>query len=155
MRSLVCLVLLIIILFSGACGAIDLGKWRPIERPPDQAYYLLKDAFLTASSAHNPRETFDHNLNDAVNLYFIPKDEKPSYVAESIWYDPADQEYRTIRTTYDKALEAKKGIERTGSSTTRVHSMPNKELYDHKPATWKVALYLDKRLVRRLTFLVK
>jgi hypothetical protein len=109
---------------------------------------------LTASSAHSPREIFDHNLNDAVHLYFIHKDEKPSYVTESIWYDPADQEYRTIRTTYDKALEAKKGIERAGSSTTRVHSMPSKELYEHKPGTWKAAL-LDKRLVRSLTFLVK
>jgi hypothetical protein len=154
-KALVCLALLVPILLSGGCDAVNLGKWRPIERPSDQAYYLLKDAFLTASSAYNPRESFDHNLNDSVRLYFIPKDEKPSYVAESIWYDPAGREYRTIRTTYDKATEQKKGNERVRSGTPRVHSMSTKELYEHKPGTWKVELYLDKQLARRLTFLVK
>ena len=41
------------------------------------------------------------------------------------------------------------------SSTPRIHTVPTKELYDHKPGMWKVSLYLDKQLVRRLTFLVK
>jgi len=155
-RAFIGPVVLVAILFLAGCGAINVGKWRGIERAgPDEAYYLLKDIFTTASSAYNPRETFDHNLNDSVNLIFIPKDEKPTYVAESIWYDPAGQEYRTIRTTYNKSTEQKKGGERGRSSTPRIHSMPTKELYEHKPGIWKVALYLDKQLARRLTFFVR
>jgi hypothetical protein len=149
-------VLVIIILFSGGCGAINLGKWRGIERTdPDEAYYLVKDVYLTATSAFNRKEIFDHNLNESVHLYFVPKDEKSSYVTESVWQDPGGQEYRTIRATYDKASEEKRGIERTAKSTPRIHTMPTKELYAHKPGMWKVSLYLEKQLVRRLTFLVK
>ena len=149
-------VVLVIILFSGGCGAINVGKWRGIERTdPDEAYYLVKDVFLTATSAFSPKEIFDHNLNESVHLYFIPKDEKPTYVVESVWQGPDGQEYRTIRTTYDKVREEKKGIERTSKSTPRIHSMPTKELYAHKPGMWKVSLYIEKQLVRRLTFLVK
>lgn len=151
-----CTVALIIILFSGGCGAINVGKWRGIERTdPDEAFYRVNDVFLTASSASSPRETFDHNLNEAVHLYFTPKDEKPTYVTESVWQDPDGQEYRTIRETYDKVREQKKGIERTNKSTPRIHTMPTKELYAHKPGMWKVSLYIEKQLVRRLSFLVK
>jgi hypothetical protein len=149
-------VLLIVVLFSGGCGAVNVGKWRGIERAaPDEAYYLVNDVFLTASSAYSRREVFDHNLNDSVHLYFTPRDEKPTYVTKSVWQDPDGQEYRTIRATYDKAREQKRGIERTKKSTPRVHTMPTKELYAHKPGMWKVSLYIDGQLVRRLTFLVK
>jgi hypothetical protein len=150
------MVVLVIILFSGGCGAINVGKWRGIERAaPDEAFYLVNDVFLTASSSFSRREIFDHNLNEAVHLYFTPKDEKPTYTVESVWEDPNGQEFRTIRTTYDKAREQKQGIEREKKSTPRIHTVPTKELYAHKPGMWKVSLYLDKQLVRRLTFLVK
>ena len=85
-------VLVIIILFSGGCGAINLGKWRGIERTgPDEAYYLVNDVFLTASSAVSQKEIFDHNLNESVNLHFTPRDEKNTYIAESVWQDPDGQ----------------------------------------------------------------
>ncbi len=144
-----------IVIFTGGCGAVSVGKWRGIERAaPDEAYYLVNDVFLTASSVSSPREIFDHNLNESVHLYFVPKDEKPTYVAESVWQDPDGQEYRTIRRTYDKAREQKQGEERR-RSTPRIHTISTKELYEHKPGTWKVSLYLEKQLVRRLNFLVK
>ena len=147
---------LIIVLISGGCGAINVGKWRGIERAaPDEAYYKVNDVFLTASSAYSRREIFDHNLNDSVHLYFTPKDEKSNYVTESVWQDPDGQEYRTIRMTYSKNREQRKGIERTKKSTPRIHTMPTKELYAHKPGMWKVSLYIDGQLVRRLEFLVK
>ncbi len=151
-----CAVVLIISLFSGGCGAINVGKWRGIERAaPDEAYYMVNDVFLTATSASSRREIFDHNLNESVHLYFTPKNEKPTYLAESVWQDPDGQEYRTIRRTYDKVREQSKGIERTSKSTARIHTMSTKELYNHKPGMWKVSLYIDKQLVRRLSFLVK
>jgi hypothetical protein len=149
-------VVLTVILFSSGCGAINVGKWRGIERAaPDEAYYLVNDIFLTASSAYNRREIFDHNLNESVHLFFTPKNEKPTYVTKSVWQDPNGQEYRTIRMTYDRVREQREGIERTKKSTPRVHTMPTKELYAHKPGLWKVSLYIEKQLVRRLTFLVK
>jgi hypothetical protein len=155
MRRL-CMVLFTITLFLGGCGAISVGKWRGIERAaPDEAYYLVNDLFLTASSAFNPREVFDHNLNEAVHLYFTARDEKPTYVVKSVWQDPDGQEFRTIRTTYDKAREEKKGDQRTRKPTPRIHSVATKELYAHKPGMWKVSLYIEDQLVRRLTFLVK
>ena len=155
--NFLCMVVIIILMFTGGCGAINIGKWRGIERtPPDEAYYLVSDVFLTASSASSPREIFDHNLNESVHLYFVPKDEKPTYVAESVWQDPDGQEYRTIRTTYDKAREERQGIDRKQRvSTPRIHTLSTKELYEHKPGVWKVALYLEKQLVRRLSFLVR
>ncbi len=152
-----CMVAIIILMFTGGCGAISVGKWRGIERAgPDEAYYLVNDIFLTASSASSPREIFDHNLNESVHLFFLPKDEKPTYVAESVWQDPEGQEFRTIRTTYDKAREEKQGIDRKPrGSNPRIHTVSTKELYEHKPGMWKVALYIEKQLVRRLNFLVK
>jgi len=155
--NFLCIVVIIIFMFTSGCGAINIGKWRGIERTaPDEAYYLVNDVFLTASSASSPREIFDHNLNESVHLFFLPKDEKPTYVAESVWLDPDGQEYRTIRATYDKAREEKQGIDRKPrGSNPRIHTIPTKELYEHKPGMWKVALYLEKQLVRRLSFLVK
>jgi hypothetical protein len=94
-------------------------------------------------------------LADTVNLYFIPKNEKNVYKAESVWFDPMGQEYRTIRQTYDLQQETKKGDDRQKGGSTRVHTMTTRELYNHKPGLWKVALYLDDQLVRRLSFTVR
>ena len=91
-------------------------------------------------------------MNETVNLVFIPKLEKNTYTAESIWYDPNGEEFRKIRTTYDAQSESKKGEDRQASGSTRVHTMPTKELFEHKPGLWKVALYIENDLVRRLTF---
>ena len=72
--NFLCMVAIIILMFTGGCGAINVGKWRGIERTaPDEAYYLVNDVFLTASSASSPREIFDHNLNESVHLYFSPQ----------------------------------------------------------------------------------
>jgi hypothetical protein len=107
---------------------------------------------LSAGSAYNPRDTFDHNLNEMVNLYFVPRTEPNTYVAQTIWYDPNGDEFRTIRTTYDLQTESKKGEARRKSGTTRVHTVSTKELFEHRPGIWKVQLYIGKDLVRRLTF---
>jgi hypothetical protein len=150
------LVLASTLLLLGGCGMFNLGKWKGIETSAaDEKYYLVKDIFLTAGSAYNRRETFDHNMNESVNLFFTPKMEPNTYTTESIWYDPNGAEYRTIRATYDAQKESKKGNDRSNTPTTRVHSMPTKELYDHKPGLWKVALYIEKDLVRRLTFSIR
>jgi hypothetical protein len=146
----------LIILFLAGCGAFNMGKWKGLERTAsDERFYLVKEAFLTGGSAYARKETFDHNMNESVNLFFIPKNEKNHYVAETRWFDPAGQEYRTIRQTYDVQQEHKTGGERRKEGTTRVHSMSTKELVNHKPGAWKVALYLDGALVRRLDFIVR
>ncbi len=143
------------LLFTG-CGMFNLGRWKGIETAAaDEKYYLVKDMFLTAGSAYAPKEAFDHNMNESINLFFIPKSEPNTYVAESIWYDPNGQEFRKIRKTYDLQQETRRGDERKSTGTTRVQTISTKELYDHKPGLWKVALFLDNRLVRRLTFSVR
>jgi hypothetical protein len=143
----------IILFLLTSCGMFNLGKWKGIEKTAaDEKYYLVKDAFLSAGSTYNRRDNFDHNLNESVNLYFIPATEPNTYVAESIWYDPNGEEFKTIRKTYDVQAETKKGDERQKSGTTRVHTVATKELFDHKPGVWKVVLYLGNDLVRRLTF---
>lgn len=153
---LVCMVLVAVIPTLAGCGAINPGKWKGIERTSnDENFYLVKDIFLTSGSSANPRETFDHKMHETVNLFFHPKDEKNSYVAESRWQDPLGIEYRAIRTTYDKQEETKRGVERPKGGATRIHSIPTAELYAHKPGMWKVALYLDGKLVRRLSFAVR
>jgi hypothetical protein len=155
LRGIVLALLVVQVLLTG-CTWLNLGKWRGIESvPADEHYYLLKDVFLTASSAFNPKEVFDHNMNETVNLMFSPKNEKNSYVAESIWYDPSGNEYKTIRITYDKKREQREGVERTGSSTSRIHTMPTRDLFNHKPGMWKVALKLDGELARRLNFTIR
>ncbi|MBI5248058.1 MAG: hypothetical protein HY912_01065 [Desulfomonile tiedjei] len=136
--------------------AINPGKWKGVEfAGAGEQYYLVKDIFLTAGSAAHPKDSFDHTMNDTVNLVFIPKNEKNEYTAETRWYDPNDQEYRTIRTTYDAKAEGREGMERKKGGSTRVHSMPTRELVNHKPGMWKVALYLDDKLARRMTFSVR
>jgi hypothetical protein len=147
------LALTITLFLLTSCGMFNLGKWKGIEKTSaDEKYYLVKDVFLSAGSAYNRRDNFDHNMSESVNLYFIPKMEPNTYVAESIWYDPDGEEFKTIRRTYDLQSETKKGDERQKSGTTRVHTVSTKELFDHKPGVWKVALYIGKDLVRRLTF---
>jgi hypothetical protein len=151
-----CIPALTLVAVLAGCGAINVGKWKGIEKTAsDENFYLVKDIFLTGGSAFSPRETFDHNMHDTVSLFFMPKDEKNTYVAESRWQDPMGLEFRTIRTTYDKQEEGKKGIERPKGGATRVHTIPTSELYNHKPGQWKVALYLDGKLVRRLSFTVR
>ncbi len=151
--------ILIMGLLSSGCGTLDsalgLGKFKGIERTPsDEAFYLLKEFRLTAGSP-TPKENFDHATNETVNLVFAVNNEKGVYVTESRWYDPNDEEYRIKRVTYDRTEEGKKGIERPKGGATRVHTMSTKELYDHKPGLWKVALYIDGQLARRQTFFVR
>lgn len=151
------LALLLLALALSGCGAVNLGKWKGFESTSsDEQYYLLKDVFLTGGSSVAHRDAFDHNLHEVVNLYFTPRNEKNTYVAESKWVDPNGLEFRTIRTTHDKKKEGKTGEERsTTGSTTRVHTMPTAELFNHKPGIWKVSLYLDGKLARRLTFTLR
>jgi len=144
------------LLLLAGCGMFNLGKWKGIENAgADEKYYLVKDAFLTGGSAYNRRETFDHNMHESVNLFFTPKMEPNTYITESIWYDPNGAEFRKIRMTYDRQKESKKGDERQASGSTRVHTVATKELYDHKPGLWKVELFLEKDLVRRLPFSIR
>jgi hypothetical protein len=138
------------------CGAINLGKWKGIETAgKDEEYYLLKTVSLTSGASHSPKEAFDHTMHDSVNLFFVPRNEPNTYTAESIWYDPSGIEYRTIRQTYDRQRESKKGDEREATGTTRVQSIPVADLYKHKKGLWSVALYLDGKLARRLSFSVR
>lgn len=150
------LVLASTLFLIASCGMFNLGKWKGIEKAAaDEKYYLVKDAFLTAGSAYNRKETFDHNMNESVNLIFTPKMEPNTYTVESIWYDPNGEEFRKIRKTYDAQKETSKGDDRQASGSTRVHTMSTKELYDHKPGLWKVELYIEKDLVRRLPFSIR
>jgi hypothetical protein len=144
------------LLWLAGCGAINVGKWKGIERAGSgEEYYLAKDIYLTAGSAFHQRNAFDHNMHESINLFFVPRHETNTYILESIWYDPTGQEFRTIRTSYDKQRETSKGEERAESGTPRHHSMPTKDLFKHKPGSWKVAMYLDGKLVRKLDFTVR
>jgi hypothetical protein len=151
----VCAFMILLALLSGF-DIINPGKPLWIAKTaPDEKYYLAKDVYLTAGSAYSRKESFDHAMNDNVNLCFIPNNERNHYAAESTWYDPKGQEYRTIRQTYDLADEARKDYDRPKGGSTRVHSMTTKELADHKPGMWKVTLRIDNELVRRLEFFVR
>jgi len=141
---------------GAGCGIINPGKWKGIERTArDEKYYLVKDVYLTAGSAYTSKDVFDHNMNEAINLFFTSVNEKNHYVTETIWTDPADQEYRKIRMTHDIQAEGKKDMQRQRAGTPRVHSISTRELFDHKPGLWKVSLYIDGELARRLTFTVR
>ena len=113
---------------------------------------LLKEFHLSAASLQTRKRNFDHHTDETVNLVFVPR--KSVHIAESRWYNPNDREFRIIRHVYDRAKEPKKAIERPKGGATRVHYIPTKELYDHKPGLWKVALYIDNQLAGRQTFLV-
>jgi hypothetical protein len=137
-------------------GVIDLGKFTPIVKTDsDEHFYLVKEAYLTSGSPAAARTSFDHTMYEVVKLCFVPKDEKNVYVAESRWLDPMGIEYRTIRHSYDRQEEGKQGIERPKGGTTRILAMPTAELFAHKPGMWKVELYLDGKLARRLTFSIQ
>jgi len=115
MRSVLWACVFIVGIFSTGCsslgGALGLGKYRGIERTAsDEAFYLVKEIHLSSGSIQTPKENFDHATNETVNLVFIPKNERPVYVTKSVWYDPNDQEFRTIRATYDRSEETKKAI---------------------------------------------
>jgi len=142
--------------FAYGCGVINPGKWKGIEfAGSGEQYYLLKDIFLTAGSSAHPKDHFDHTMDDAVNLVFIPKNETNEYTTESRWYDPNDQEYRKMRQHYSVRAEGREGFERKKGGTPRVHTMSAKELADHKTGIWKVALYLDGKLARKMSFSVR
>jgi len=145
------------ILFLVGCGMINPGKWKGIETTSrDESYYLLKEVFLTGDSVALPRDSFDHKMHETINLFFKPRSEKNTYVARSVWEDPNHQEYRVIRATYDKQQEGKVGMERNQKTgTTRIHTVETADLFRHKPGVWKVSLYLDDVLARRLTFTVR
>lgn len=151
----ICMIVYAVILMSG-CGVINPGKWKGIETTSkDEQYYLVKDVFLTPGSSAVAKDSFDHNVHETVNLFFVPRNETNKYTAESIWYDPSEQEFRTIRQTYDSQTEGKKGVERQKTGTTRIHTIPTAELYNHKPGLWKVELFLDGKLARRMSFSVR
>ncbi|MBI5569217.1 MAG: hypothetical protein HY914_04655 [Desulfomonile tiedjei] len=143
--------------FLVGCGALNLGKFKGLEvSGRDESYFLLKEVFLTGGSAALPRDSFDHKMHETVNLIFKPRSEKNTYVAKTVWEDPNHQEFRTIRATYDKQQEGKEGIDRgQKQATTRVHTVETAELFQHKPGIWKVSVYLDDVLARRLTFTVR
>jgi hypothetical protein len=148
----------IVLLFMvQGCTALNAGKWLGLLKTgKDEKFFLVKDAFLTSGSAYNQKDSFDHSMNEAINLFFTPRQEKNNYIAESIWTDPNGIEYRTIRSTYDIQVEQKK---ETGMSPRagkqRVHTISTKELFNHKPGMWKVTLFIDGELARRLTFTVQ
>lgn len=146
-----------IFLLAGGCGVLGLGKVKWIEKTaPDEHHWLVKDVFLTAGSAYLAKEHFDHKMNDSVNFFFTPANEKNHYVAKTVWFDPNGTEYRTIRTTYDLQQEGKTEVSpRKKGGTPRMHSMTTKELFTHKPGQWKVALYIDDELARKLTFSIR
>jgi hypothetical protein len=153
------IVLCCTLLFSG-CGALGLGRVKGIEKTaPDEKYYILKEVYLSSGSANYSKSAFDHSLNPVINLCFTVRNEKNRYIAESRWIDPMGEEYRTIRTTHDIQQEGKRNIDRRnealGGGTPRVHSISTQELYNHKPGMWKVVLYIDGQLARRLEFAVR
>ncbi len=150
--GIVCVTLCLV----AGCGVVNLGKWKGIEFPGrGEKFYLAKEVFLTPGSAYGPKESFDHAMNESINLFVIPRNEKNHYILTSIWYDPSGVEFRKIRTTHDLNEEGKKDIQRTKGGTTRIHSLPTKMLADHKVGMWNVAVYLDDELVRKLNFYVR
>ena len=148
------IVLICMVLLSG-CGMINLGKFKGIEwTGKDEKYYKAKEIILSSGSMGKPREEFDHTMQEAVVLTFIPAREPNKYVSKTVWIDPSNVEFRTVRQTHDVQVEAKEAFERDRKGTPRVHSMPTKELFQHKPGLWTVELYIDDELVRRRTFSV-
>ncbi|MFH0825754.1 MAG: hypothetical protein V2B18_23615 [Pseudomonadota bacterium] len=150
-KPALCLVLPFIV----ACGIINPGKFKGIEKTSrDESYYMLKNILITAGSMAYPKDHFDHTIHQNVDIMFVPAGEKNHYVSKTVWYDPDRQEYRTIRQTHDIQMENKDGSERPKGGTTRVHSLAVGELFKHKPGLWTVEVYLDDTLARRLTFTV-
>jgi hypothetical protein len=155
LRSMLLVACLIGLVLSG-CGVINPGKFKWIERTDkDEKYYLVKSAILTAGSVALPREHFDHAMQNSVNLIFKPAQERNYYVSKTVWYDPEGNEFRTIRQTHSKKTEGDKGVRHPKGPVTRVYTMPLYDLWKHKPGLWKVELFIDDQLARRLTFTVR
>jgi hypothetical protein len=155
-QPLVYVLIIVLSLAMAGCGAFNLGKLQLLVRTPsDEHFWLVKDIYLTPGSAYDRTNTFDHAMDDSVNLVFIPRNERNHYIAKSKWIDPSGQEYRVMRTTYDVQQENKTGQKRNKKGTTRVHHMSTAELAKHEPGLWKVSLYLDDELVRTLAFTVR
>lgn len=150
------LIVILIVLAMAGCGIINPGKFLGIERTDsDEKYYLIKRLSLTAGSTAHPRTFFDHTMQDAVYVVFIPSNETNRYVTKSVWYDPAGNEFRTVRQTHDRQVESAKGIDRPQGGSNIIHMMPLEELWKHKPGLWKVEIYIDNQLARRLSFTVR
>ena len=155
LRAMLHVACLVGLVLSG-CGVINPGKVKWIEHTDkDEKYYLVKSAILTAGSAALPRDHFDHAMQNSVNLIFTPAMDRNIYVSKTIWYDPDGNEFRTIRQTHSKKAEGDKGIEPKKGGTPRIHTMPLYDLWKHKPGLWKVELYIDDQLARRLSFSVR
>ncbi len=140
------------------CQALGLGDFLWIKRPTkEENFWLVEKVCVSPSSSYMEKKAFDHNLNPVVNVLFTPKNEKNHYIAETMWTDSLGEEFRTIRTTHDLQLEGKKSIDRRNifQGTPRIHTMPTKTLYEHKPGLWKVKLYLDQKLAQILEFSVR
>jgi hypothetical protein len=148
--------LALVVLLVAGCGAFSFGKLKWIEKTDsDEKFYLLKQAYLSGGSPQ-PRTSFDHTILDTVYLIFVPANEKGHYVTKSVWYDPSGAEFRTIRETHDRQEETSRGEERNEKKgTTRMHSISLLDLYHHMPGRWKVKLYIDSDLARKLDFSVR
>jgi len=135
------------------CQALGLGQFKGIERTgSDENYWMLTKIALTAGSTAHARANFDHTMQDVVNVIFVPANEKNNYVSKTVWFDPSGQEFRTLQQTHVLREEQDKAHDRPKGGAQRVHSMPLKALYQHKPGLWKVEVYIDDKLARRLTF---
>lgn len=146
----------LIFLHVVSCGAFNLGKWKGIEwTSKAESHWLLKNVFLTGGSAYNPRDTFDHSLQDTVNLVFVPSNEKPHYISRSVWTDPSGEEFRVIRQTHDKNEESQRMEERNEKGTTRIHSVSTHDLFSRGVGKWTVEVYIDDVLARKLTFTLR
>jgi hypothetical protein len=154
-RAMLLMACLIGLVLSG-CGVINPGKFLGIvHTDKDEEYYLVKSATLTAGSTALPRDHFDHAMQDSVNLIFKPAQERNYYISKTVWYDPDGVEFRTIRQTHSRKAEGDKGIRHPRGPVTRVHTMPLYDLWKHKPGLWKVELFIDGQLARRLSFTVR
>ncbi len=154
-RAALHMTLLVSFLLSG-CGAFNLGEITWLKKTdPDVEYWHLKKAVLTAGSVAHPRDSFDHTLQPRVFVIFTPANEKNKYHTKTIWYDPSGQEYRTIRQTHDKKEIEDQGEHRPQGGSVISHSMSTKELYDHEPGLWKVEIYYEDDLARRMDFTVR
>ena len=138
------------------CGIFNPGKFLGVVKTdPDEEFYLVERAELASSASSRSKTRFDHTLDETVNLLFVPANEKNRYISKTIWYDPGGYEFRTIRHTHDRVKENPDSIGAPKKGTPRVHSMPLSEMWDHKKGLWKVELYLDGKLARRLKFHVR
>jgi len=156
LRRIAFVAVLSAIVAINGCGYINVGKWKGIEKTsPDEQYYLLQDVWLTAGSAAHPRTSFDHAVHETVNVAMIPANEKNHYVTKTKWIDPAGIEFRTLRQTHDAKKEGDKFQQRNKKGSTRIHMMPLYALYNHKQGLWKVEVYIDDKMARRLKFTVR